>query len=800
MPETWIDEHAGTELEPRAGFEAELRSALDAEWSGAAAGAAPRRRRRVRVALWAGAAAAVAAGTFVAVTRDDDHSIKTPAITEPSIVPDGGLAVTEALLFDTRWDLVSVDAPQTNLEDQPYFRLDDAGHLTGSDGCGTYAIDGNAPLRLIESKLFVPDGAINVSGECPTAGIVPFEPGTALSVGFIGDADTVQLTDEQGLVYLARRHPVGPFDADSPMVGPRWDIETIDGVPIDADIEAWFQLDGEGILIGFDGCNTYEALDPVTNFSNGTLEAPGGDWLVSTVLCTDKVGRGVVPFWRDESIAVRSIEAGAKLELTTADGTVYVAHRHDDQPSSAADLVVPATGGPMLEPELIATMPFGPEPTDLIAHTNFSDPVALLGDSLVVIELGTNDLMTGRAVLLFGDRYVIELPGLAGRSVWWAAGGNDRRLYVASSIANEAAVDVRVFTLPQIGLDQPNRDRLAVEVDRVDVEAVGDTEFRLGDSGVELGGVTVLAAPGAGRFSSDPRVMATQPQPGVAGSEWTISRQDPVGTGQSWTVEVQVDDAHPPLLDTPEAEDVGGGAFFRSYTSATEEGEFVAFLPAEGAATAYRLGDWDYIGVDVGIAYFARVTATGLQIAQFPAASPLRFDLGTVAGYGIGFHRVDVVAAAVSTFYGEPTEDSGWFTTETIASPDGGEDCMGGRTERVIHWGDLSVAWFMSNDPNGTPQETLWSWALGDDAAIPAGRREPNAVTSPPSFRLINNVQTKLALSSAATVFGPLTTSQPDAAGVSLSTLASDSSMSSGRSISSEDGSITGFGVFQAFC
>ncbi len=791
MPETWIDDHVGDELTARAGFEAELRGVLDAEWTGAAA-VVPRRRHRVRIALWAGAAAAVAAGTFIAVTRDDNHSIKTPAITEPSLVPDGGLAVTEGLLFDARWDLVSVDAQPTDLENQPYFRLDPLGHLTGSDGCNTYGVDGNVPLRLIESKLFVPDGAINVTGDCPAAGIVPFEPGTALSVVFIGDADTVQLTDEQGLVYLAQRHPIGPFDADSPMIGPRWDIETIDGAPIDADIEAWFQLDADGQLGGFDGCNSYGFQERVTTFSGGSLEVPIGSLGSTAVLCTDKMNRLVNPFAFGATITVRSIDGG-RLELTTADGTVYVAREHDDAaPTSTADLVVPATGGAVIEPELIATMPFGPEQIDLIAHTNYSDPVALFGDSLVVIELGTNDLMTGRGIRLFAERAVLDLPGLAGRRVWWVAGGDDQRLYVASSLSDYSSLDVRALTLPNLG-------GTAVEADRVELETTGDSEFRLTTEGVELGGAVVIAAPAMA--PGGPSATTEGMPAGLPPSTGTIVRTNPDGSTQEWTIDVQLDESNPPLIDVPEVEPLGNGAVvFQSMSSNTEDGRFIGVLNADGTATAYRLGDWEYIGVDFGIAYFSRPTELGLEIAQFPAASPLRFDLGTVAGYGIGFHRVDVVAAAVSAFYGEPTEDRGWFTTESVSVEGGGEDCMGGRTERVIHWGDLSVAWFMSNDPNGTPQEMLWSWVLGDDAAVPYGRREPVAVDAPPSFRLINNLQTKLALTSAETVFGPLTTSPPDAAGVSVSTLTLAAPMPASRSISSEDGAITGFGVFQPFC
>ena len=62
--------------------------------------------------------------------------------------------------------------------------------------------------------------------------------------------------------------------------------------------------------------------------------------------------------------------------------------------------------------------------------------------------------------------------------------------------------------------------------------------------------------------------------------------------------------------------------------------------------------------------------------------------------------------------FGEPTADSGWFTVEPIAPGD--EDFLAGIEMRVLHWGDLAIAFRKATTPGGLEGELLWSWVVGD--------------------------------------------------------------------------------------
>jgi hypothetical protein len=98
---------------------------------------------------------------------------------------------------------------------------------------------------------------------------------------------------------------------------------------------------------------------------------------------------------------------------------------------------------------------------------------------------------------------------------------------------------------------------------------------------------------------------------------------------------------------------------------------------------------------------------------------------GEIFGFGIGFHPVDEVSAAISAVYGAPTADSGWYTIQPTAPGD--EDCLAGRVVRVLHWGDLTLAFQQANATTGEPGEFLWTWTVGDLRASGFdGFREPS--------------------------------------------------------------------------
>jgi hypothetical protein len=98
MPDQWIHEHAGTELQPRAGFEEELGSTLRDAWAGRPArvpvmSPAGRRVRWWMPVSWAAAVLAVVAGVAIVIAQDRPTSGPSASTDVPSTAPTPTTAV-----------------------------------------------------------------------------------------------------------------------------------------------------------------------------------------------------------------------------------------------------------------------------------------------------------------------------------------------------------------------------------------------------------------------------------------------------------------------------------------------------------------------------------------------------------------------------------------------------------------------------------------------------------------------------------------------------------------------------------
>ena len=105
---------------------------------------------------------------------------------------------------------------------------------------------------------------------------------------------------------------------------------------------------------------------------------------------------------------------------------------------------------------------------------------------------------------------------------------------------------------------------------------------------------------------------------------------------------------------------------------------------------------------------------TRLWLVPGPATEPaLDLSRGTIHGFGAGTDGdSDFIVEAMSAIVGEPTFDSGWYVMPAVEVTDG-EDCYGGRSARVVIWGDIAFGWLTLTD-DATAIERLWITSVGD--------------------------------------------------------------------------------------
>ena len=114
----------------------------------------------------------------------------------------------------------------------------------------------------------------------------------------------------------------------------------------------------------------------------------------------------------------------------------------------------------------------------------------------------------------------------------------------------------------------------------------------------------------------------------------------------------------------------------------------------------------------------------------------LDLSRGTIHGFGAATDiDRDFVIGVMSGIVGEPTFDSGWYVMDSRETTDG-EDCYGGRSARVVIWGDIAFGWLTLADDD-TPIERLWITSVGDwSQVLDASRLNATPEGGPSQFTM----------------------------------------------------------------
>lgn len=632
--------------------------------------------------------------------------------------------------------------------------------------------------------------------------------------------------------------------AGANLVDTTWVILTRDGSDIRPELLATFRLNGDGSLVGFDGCNTYGADGSMLA---GDTVTPTVDFGSTTVLC-DPMYPPFTPFVGgqpttlafgadrnhltltgdnvyeavrlDETTEVENSEVLGKwlatqrtssltitedgLTLTPFNGTALddptTLYLVDGQlflvsagtvrvfetletGADEADLFIPAEGGPSLAPEIVATL-------DVPAGSDYSR-VAILPDRFVIAEVRDNRF-TGTIISF--DRQGLRLPDTTLDAVppdgaGIVLGGLDGTLYVETFPEVENTQTTKAYVLD---------GTVWRSVDSYFVEENNDASYQVTGDGLMLG--STLAIP-AQTPVEDGVTAGYQPlEFGVAGFD--IVRTPANGVETSWRVVEDFENYGLPPLVYP----FGDGAIFVGNQSGNGAEPYLAVLKATGTNEFFRLDAWQFAAADYDTALFSQFVDDQLQLGVLGGAPRVDWVAGEIFGFGIDFHTIDEVSAAVTAVYGEPTADSGWYTIVPVATGD--EDCLAGREVRVLHWGDLSVAFSKMNATDGEPGEFLWSWVVGDLRASGFdGFREPTAAPAGPPTGLVTAGGIGLG-TMAADVFSPAELILSDfpaedgsRTGQFFPTPAVGTVVAlHGGIVVDADGAIIGFGATQSFC
>jgi len=492
------------------------------------------------------------------------------------------------------------------------------------------------------------------------------------------------------------------------LVDVEWTVVTVDGVEVTASRLPTFILQSDGRLVGFDGCNQY-GFD---------LSLPGG-WtltgdtlgldqqIVSTSMSCTYFPNPVIPVADGTRL---KLDAAGVLILTNPSGRVYTAFATANGAGEPAnELVVPAEGGPLLAPTVVATVGL---PTDEGAPM-----VALLPGRIVVLPLEPFRFIG--SVLSF-DRTGNPLPDtqlspVPDGSAYLALGGLDGTLY---TVTNSLTQDVQTVAAYQLDGD------VWREVDSTVVEQNNDGVYAVTGDGLVLGNSAVLPAP-----TPDP----TAPETGWIAVEdgMQVFRNDTDGTSTRWSIVEQFENFSIPPATNP----FGDGVLFVGNASGADEQRYIGVLRPGGGSEFFRPDGWMLGGVDTDAALFVKAADGVVTIGLLGGAPQIDWASGTVLHFPIGFSGIDKVLTGVNPVFGEPTADSGWFTVEPIAPGD--EDCLAGIEMRVLHWGDLAIAFRKMKTPEGLEGEFLWSWVVGDLRSSGYDSfREPTAAPAGPATGL----------------------------------------------------------------
>lgn len=381
--------------------------------------------------------------------------------------------------------------------------------------------------------------------------------------------------------------PTTPSGLRDQLVDVTWVVTTIDGVELVLDPLPSFTLQADGRLVGYDGCNQY-GFD---------LSQPGG-WtldgdtitvdqqVVSTQIACLDVPEPILPV--GDGTVVSFDEGSGELTLTSTDGTVYTAVESTGEAPTVEGLVIPAEGGPLLTPAVLATLP--------LAEGEAPPMVALLPDRIVVLRLEQSGF--GLTVLSF-DRSGERLPDTALQSVpagfaGGAFGGPDGTLYLIVNSETENSQNVLSYRLDG-DLWQPGAS--------TQVDQNNDGVYSVGGDGLMLGDSLVLAA-------QDPDELAPDTTWVFGEFERQVVRTNSDGSTIRWDIVEQFENFSIPAATNP----FGDGVLFMGNTSGTEEQRYVGILRGEGESEFFRTDGWTLGGVEETMALFVQIADGELRL------------------------------------------------------------------------------------------------------------------------------------------------------------------------------------------
>ncbi len=376
-----------------------------------------------------------------------------------------------------------------------------------------------------------------------------------------------------------------------------WIVDSADGSPIALPSLPSFTLTGDGQLTGFDGCNTYgfDTTDSGGWTLNGATIALSQQMGSTAVLCPGI--DAVIPVVDGAMLALDP--SGQVLTIVQPSGTTYTAHPAGSEPTlPTPDLVVPATGGPDLSPEVVASL-------DVTTDDRYVR-AALLPDRFVVLPVvGVHFDGTVISVDREGNRLPdttldaapTDLAGIV-------LGGFDGTLYVE--------------TFSEVGNTQTTRayrldGSVWREVDSFVVEDNNDGIYSVTDAGLMLGDTMVIAT-----SSTDPagdRVFV--PTYGI--ETFQIARAQSQGASTTWTVNQTLDPDNPTAMLSPQVYRFGDGVLFTNSTSSAG-GDYVGILRPGGSNRFERLAGWTLAGVDDTTALVIDRSGNTVRFAVITAA------------------------------------------------------------------------------------------------------------------------------------------------------------------------------------
>ncbi|MCB9395169.1 MAG: hypothetical protein H6514_16045 [Acidimicrobiaceae bacterium] len=280
---------------------------------------------------------------------------------------------------------------------------------------------------------------------------------------------------------------------------------------------------------------------------------------------------------------------------------------------------MPLSGGEVLAPTLITTVPFGTGLGELSPHDGeHLVNVALTPDFMAVFEHQSPKitdplpLLTGRVLLLDRSGTWIRdevLPDLAESSIVWSGTAPNGTLFITLWLADGTS-RLDAYTVSDEGLRLLQSSTLDSGPQRV---------FEIVTGGVDQ--------PGSGRVMDietnvaldETSVEAVKRVDGGRATV-TVDRSDLLGSTQ-WIVNVEQDDSDGGAPELQRFGPFGDGAWFADVTvrDVATFDPFVAVLPADSSPHWFRLGEWRLQASDNRMILFTHATPAGIEIAALMA-------------------------------------------------------------------------------------------------------------------------------------------------------------------------------------